>query len=828
MRGAVPDAAAGAATAKRFAIPIRWSSVSLRLSAFFVALLVCAVLAVGFLFDQGRSQALRQRQLEHLRLHAERAADEVSGYVERLRSDAVFLAGTPPMQGIRRATEGGGADQAGGSSLEQWVERLAQIFLALAEARPQYFQLRLIGIADEGLELVRVERDEAGLRVTPAGALQQKSERYYFRQALELAPGAVYLSRIDLNREHGRISLPHRPTLRAAVPVRGADGAVFAVLVINMDMARVFERARAFTDAVESLHIADERGGFLYDPHNSFAFSFELGNPVSLAEVFPAAGERLGSPAPPAGFFEDPSGSAGEARVGYLTARRIDPEDSRRRLHFILTEPALALLRPLGPVRRESLLIVTALLVLATALVVVVVRHQTRSLAALAKASDAIAAGAFAVDLPNAAPGEAGSLVRAFRHMSAEVEQREQALADLNRDLEARVEARTCELARQHDLQRLILDNIGDGVVVVDADGRFILWNNKAEQIIGSGPEPVAAADWPSHFGVYTGVSGELVAVDDLPLVRAMRGEPMVDVELYLRRPQRGEGCWAQVTARPLRNARGEVTGAVAVLIDLTEKRRLQERLQAHRAELLTYGRLILGAEITSSAAHQLSQPLAAISNYASAAVRLHARGRLGEAELAEMLGQIERLSARAGDVLDRLRARIRRGERQSVAFDLNRTATSSLDFFSERIATTGVRVDREFADGLPALVGDPREMEHALIQLIANALEAMEVTAAIETGAGAGRHLCLRTGYDAHDGLIRVEVGDTGPGVSEAIAASLFEPWETDKPGALGIGLTIAQTIVEGFGGRIRMEKRRDCGSLFRVEIPLHRGAMR
>jgi PAS domain S-box-containing protein len=757
---------------------------------------------------------VEQRQLEHLHRHAERGADEVERFVERLRGDVSFIARTPPIQGIRRALASGGMDVAGDSSLDQWKGRLAQIFLAFGAARPDYFELRLIGAADGGRELVRVERTPTGLSVTPPDALQRQGNHYYFREAARLNEGEVYLSRIDLHREHGQIALPHRPTLRAATPVREPDGTLFAIVVLNLDMEPVFDQAAAFHDGTGALYIAGEGGDFLRHPIAGKAFGRELGTPFGLADAFAGQAARIASVTPQSGAFLPVTTSRVDQTV-YVTARAWDPGNPARRMLFIITEPTEHLTDQVGLLRRDSLLGMGGLLLLAVVLVLVTVRRETRSLRALAQASGALARGDYLAPLPAADSSEVGSLVRAFRHMTSEVERRESELAELNRELERRVQDRTQALSRQHELQALILESIADGVVVADRQGQFLLWNRNAEQIVGSGPEPVSPDRWASHFGVFRDESGEPLPADELPLLRAIRGEPTVDAELYLRHPSRSEGRWTRVTARPLHDARGETAGAVAVLVDITEEKRLRTRLQGHRAELVRFGRRVLGAEIASSAAHQLSQPIAAISNYAGAAVRLSEQGRLGAAELGNTVERIERLAARCGEILGKLRARIRRRGAPPTTFDVNRVGASCLEFLEDRIAREGVRVEPRYGEGLPPLFGDPMELEHALIQLVSNALEAMEATPRGQ------RWLGMTTAHDEETEQVLVEVRDTGPGVSEALAERLFEPWETDKPGALGIGLSIAQTIVEGFGGRIRLTPAAGGGAVFRVELP-------
>lgn len=794
---------------------MRWGSLSLRLSTIFVAVLIAAAFTVGYLFDRGRAEAEEKRELAHLRLHAERGADEVERFIKQLREDALFLASTPPIQGIRRALEGGGTDTAGGSTLDQWKARLQQIFLSFAETRPEYAQLRLIGVQDSGRELVRVERNENGLRVIPPKELQQKGDRYYVRETSRLKSGSVYLSRIDLNREHGQISVPHLPTLRAATPVYDPSGSLCCVLAVNMDMGWPFKRAESFHDRTESMYVADENGNFLLHPQPGRAFAFEFGTPFRLADAFPGQADRVLSALPGGESFltlPDPDGEL----VAFLTARSWDPRDPKRRLVFILTEPAEQALYLGGLLRRESLVGMGGLLALAIVLVVVAVQRQTRSLTALANASGAIAAGDYRVALSADEGGEVGRLVLAFRRMVAEVERREEALEELNRELERRVKERAAEVGRQHALQQLILENVADGVVVADPQGHFLLWNRKAEQIVGSGPDTIQPEHWSWHFGVFRDEGGEPVPVAELPLVRAIRGESSDNVELYLRNPKCAEGRWAQVTARPLLAADGRIGGGVAVLVDVTEQKHLRERLESHRAALARVGRLALRAEIASSAAHRLSQPITAMTAYAAAAVRLQKQGRLGKEELVDLLSRIESLGNEAGTVLDKLRALIRRRDQPEVPVDVNEVADSSLDFLSEGIQQRGVRIERCYGQDLPRPIGDPIELGHVLIQLISNALHAMQGTATDK------RRLSISTRHDSEADRILIEVSDTGPGVNPELAGLLFEPWPMDEPEGLGIGLAVARSIVEAHGGQIRVQNGESGGATFLIELPM------
>lgn len=799
-------------------IPIRWGSLSLRLSAFFVVVLVAAAFAFGYLFNRGRTEAMRELGLARLRLHAERGADELERSVRQLGRDVLFLAGTPPVEGIGSALDGSGLDRIGRSDARQWKEQLQQIFLAFAKARSQYLQLRLIGVADKGRELVRVERAANGqARAVTEDALQAKGERDYFREAARLEPGQVYLSRIDLNREHGQISLPHQPTLRAVTPVRDPSGNLFGLVAVNMDMAAVFARVLAFKDPAESLFLANEHGDFLLHPEPGRAFAFELGTAYRLADAFPGAQERLSNALTGSSPFVQLPGPDGEV-VAYVTERAWDPRDSARRLIFILTELADRATGLAGAWSRERLLATPALLLLAMGLVVLGVQRLTRSLRAIARASQAIAAGNYRAVLPAGGGSEVTGLVRAFRHMATEIETREAELGALNQGLEQRVKERTAELARAHSWQKTILDNIADGVVVVDCVGRFLLWNPKAEQIIGAGPDQVAPERWSSHYGLFWEEAGTPIPTADLPLVRAMQGQCSESIEMYVRNPHCKAGRWIQVTARPLPDTTGKINGGVAILVDVTDQKRLRKRLESERAQLMELAPLALGAAIATSAVHRLSQPIAAMNNYAGAVVRLHEQQRLTEAELRDLLARIETCAARAGEGLDELRNLIRQRNHPAVPVNLNQVVDSSLQFLRHRIERLGVTVDRRYGTALPQSMGDPIELSHVVIQLISSALEAL---ADMEP---AQRRLSAGTSHDPQAGVVLIEVADSWRSLDPELERQLFDPLPAERPGAKGFGLYIAKTIVDNHKGGIFIKRGETGGVLFVIELPIAR----
>ena len=787
---------------------MRWGFLSLPLGGLLVLLLVATTLVFCYLIDRGRADALQQ---QNLRLHAERGADEVVHFVRQLRGDLLFLADTLRVH-VNHQVPARNDTGTIGYSLPGWQQdRLRQIFLSFANAKPEYSQIRLIGIQDDGPELARVERtDEGPLYILPE-MLEPVGESDNFHKASVLPYGTVYLPEIGLTVRTGELP---RPTLIAATPVYDSAEGLLGVIAMKLDMGRVSEDAESIPGIGEWVYISDEHGNFLMYPEADRVSPLEIETPFRLTDAFPGHAEDvIRIPTNRGVLLTFPEAEGG--MVAYGVSRAWDPTDANRRLIFLLAKPAEQEWHTFGRYYRNGLLLTAGLLVLASILLIIMLLSWRRSLNALENASGAVARGDYGVALHEVEGGELGSLVRAFRHMTVELERRESKLIDLNRELKRGVERRTEDLAHQHAVQNLILENVADGVVVSDSDGRFLLWNRKVEQIVGSGPDEVSPERWSTHFGVYFDEAEKPLPTEELPLFRAMQGESLDNIELYLRNPNKPQGRWVQVTARPLREQDGRITGGVAVLVDVTEHKRLQRRVESHRAEFAKVGRIALSAEVASTAAHQLSQPIAAISNYAGGALRLQKQGRLDEVELLDILESIEALANRAGEFLNTLRGLIHRRIQPATAVDVNEVVDSSLGFLRERIEQQGVRVECRHGQGLPKSIGDPIELGQVLIQLISNALEAMESAEIIE------RRLSIGTRHDRETGRILIEIGDTGNGVDPALVECLFEPWVTDKPGALGIGLSIAQTIIQAFGGQIRMERATADGSLFSVELP-------
>jgi hypothetical protein len=186
----------------------------------------------------------------------------------RVRSDVAALRGSAAVDGIMRATLAGGTDPATGLAATVWRDQLAGLFAATLAANPAYLQMRYVGVAEDGREIVRVDRSgpDGAIRVTPEAELQPKANRPYFQEAIGLAAGQIYVSPIELNQEHGAIETPHVPVLRTAMPVFAADDRPFGLLVINVDLRQAFGEVRGQAPPGGQVYVIGDRGDYFVHP----------------------------------------------------------------------------------------------------------------------------------------------------------------------------------------------------------------------------------------------------------------------------------------------------------------------------------------------------------------------------------------------------------------------------------------------------------------------------------------------------------------------------------------------------------------------------------
>jgi signal transduction histidine kinase len=252
----------------------------------------------------------------------------------------------------------------------------------------------------------------------------------------------------------------------------------------------------------------------------------------------------------------------------------------------------------------------------------------------------------------------------------------------------------------------------------------------------------------------------------------------------------------------------------VALVVQRQRRRWAELAVQRHRMELAHAGRLATAGELTAAIAHEVNQPLGAILANVDAAEMLLDSGKARPEELRQILADLRRDDLRASEVIGRLRALLARQEMAREPCDLNAAVAEVSRLLEAETRRRHAALAVELDDTLPQVLGDRVHLQQVLLNLIINAMDAMADTAAGE------RRVLVRTARDGHGG-VEVSVADRGPGIAPDRLPRLFESFYTTKKQGMGLGLSIARSIVEAHGGRIWAESGERGGATFRFTLP-------
>jgi two-component system sensor kinase FixL len=244
---------------------------------------------------------------------------------------------------------------------------------------------------------------------------------------------------------------------------------------------------------------------------------------------------------------------------------------------------------------------------------------------------------------------------------------------------------------------------------------------------------------------------------------------------------------------------------------DISDRQETERRLHDLQADLIHVSRLSAMGELASALAHELNQPLTAISNYLLAAQQLVQRGPEHAARATEIIGKSIDQAMRAGQIIRQLRNFVQKREVERAPADIDKVVdeASALAFIG--LKERGIRVAIERQDGLPQVPIDRIQIQQVLINLIRNAVDAME---------GQNRRE-LTIQISAHEGEIRISIIDTGSGIPRDMEEKLFQAFATTKPTGMGVGLSISRNIVEAHGGKLWFEPNPGGGTMFHLALP-------
>ncbi len=245
---------------------------------------------------------------------------------------------------------------------------------------------------------------------------------------------------------------------------------------------------------------------------------------------------------------------------------------------------------------------------------------------------------------------------------------------------------------------------------------------------------------------------------------------------------------------------------------DLTERQQTEARLQELQSELVHISRLTAMGEMASTLAHELNQPLSAISNYLEGSRRMLAETKDDSLTvLREALDNAADQAKRAGQIIRRLRDFVARGEGERRVESITKLVEEASALSLVGVKDRGIRVQFRFDPTVDLVLADRVQIQQVLLNLIRNAMDAMEAAPLRE----------LVISIAPHEGKqVCVSVADSGPGIAPQISEQLFQPFVTTKREGMGVGLSISRTIIESHGGRIWAERNPTGGTIFHFTL--------
>jgi PAS domain S-box-containing protein len=376
-------------------------------------------------------------------------------------------------------------------------------------------------------------------------------------------------------------------------------------------------------------------------------------------------------------------------------------------------------------------------------------------------------------------------------------------------DIEDRKQAQQALRTRERELS-LIIEAIPALIWCARPQGELTYVNRRVLDYTGTTLEALARDGWtdylhPDDFELTVRAWSHAVATGE-----------QHEVQYRLRRSD-GAYRWFHVLGQPLRDGDGHVTRWYGLLIDIDDRKSMEEALRSTQSRLSRATQTATVGELSASIAHEINQPLAAVVTNGHACLRWLTADPPSLSKAREAAERIVRDGKEAGEVVRRIRALFKRATLEKVPLDLNEVIGEVLRLVGGEATKRRVSVETDLETALPPVVADRVQMQQLVLNLLINGLDAMD-------GVSDGpRKLCIRSKLHCEDTAL-VEIQDSGVGLKEP--DKIFEAFFTTKENGMGMGLTICRSIVEAHEGRLWASAAEGPGAVFRFTLPLKTGA--
>ncbi len=404
------------------------------------------------------------------------------------------------------------------------------------------------------------------------------------------------------------------------------------------------------------------------------------------------------------------------------------------------------------------------------------------------------------------------------------------------KETEAQLERTIAELRGQAHAMETIFNSISDGVVVADENGNFTIFNPSAEHIVGFGDTDSGPDQWTKKYGIFFPDRETPIPMEELPLVRAIRGEASDEMEMFIRNSRVPEGVYISVSGRPLQDDSGQTKGGVIVFRDVTERMQAEEAL----SQAFAQGRLEIvdtilhniGNAISSvitgvgtireqlernELVHRISALAKAIEAHREDWIRYLQTDPQGRrvmpfilalakdfaAQGAELTQTVKRVESRVAHIVDIIRTQRSLDSGAMVRKDINlrKTIADAVKLLQDSIAKRGVNIEIDCENAPREIRTQESKFHQMLVNLIKNSMEAIDE---LEQSRGLEAKPCIQIRAYVQEDFLNIDVIDNGIGIEEKRARIIFTAGYSTKKGGSGLGLHSIANFIIGSGGHI------------------------
>ena len=433
-------------------------ALQLPVAAFLLALLVATIVGGSFYYESER--LIHEQEVKELGLQSNLVEPLLAELYKQGSSDVLFLSNTPPIQGLINSINKNDIE-----SKRLWRDRLEQIFEQMMKAKENYLQIRYIGVSNNGKEIINVKRNLNGVQRIPSSLMQSKHKSNYFKNSITKYPGEIHFSNVELNREYGQIVVPLQPVLRVATPIYGkANGEIFGIVVINIDFKSFIISLKNGALSALTFYLAEEDGGFLHNPESELDIELQKGE--NIQHHFPALSFAFSQEKETKGFpiLEDDHGGGYPAFYRHISLQKYGSDYP---LHLLLQNKDLSINEELASFRNRSILLGSAIALLALGLAILASRRLASPLIGMASALQLYETTGAMNTLPTESLDEVGVLARSFNNLLLRMDN---ALYD-----------------QKETAQRMqsIVDTATDAIITMDKGAKILTFNLAAEKMFG-------------------------------------------------------------------------------------------------------------------------------------------------------------------------------------------------------------------------------------------------------------------------------------------------------------------------------------------------------